>query len=79
VDDTMPTVSRLGGATASFWSNLPGANVADSTFDGTPQSKGYKDLKIQLAVIMLVLAHVGPKIKIIRVFKCETGFASYCN
>ena len=45
-------------------------------------SKGDKDLKIQLAVIMLVSAHVGPKIKIIecssvQVFKCETDFASY--
>jgi hypothetical protein len=29
-----------------------------STFDRTPQGKGYKDLKIQLAVIMLVPVHV---------------------
>jgi len=47
--------SRFSAVLAKHLGTIPLSTV--------PQSKGCKDLKIQLAISMLVSAHVGPKIK----------------
>jgi hypothetical protein len=55
----MKSMRRFSTVSAKLLGSIPLSMV-------TPQSKGCKDLKIQLAVIILVSAHVGPKITIIE-------------
>jgi hypothetical protein len=55
----MKSMRRFSAVSAKPLGSIPLSTV-------TPQSKGCKDLKIQLAVIILVSAHVGPKTKIIE-------------